>query len=258
MSPPRTLSALVGWPEPDGAVPLVLALGESPTVVVAGALVAGEGLREPELARMDRDEATALLERLSGQHGLAPVPFHVGLHYLLRVVEAAPEAPVGWDAVLEAIPNEVLLSGRVIDPLARQPTVAEAAEPDAGPLLDAESPVLFGVPPERFAGVHAPLLAALTGPELDHAAIASLVNQLADEALDPASRQRWVLALEMLTARALANPDERGAPLPRCAHQTALAMREGRPGSALPFVRGWVDRGLRELARLVIATGARA
>lgn len=258
MSAGRPISALIGWPEPDGATPLVLVVGEGPCVVVAGALVAGEGLREPELARMDPQEASDLLHRLQGQHGLAPAPFHVGLHYLLRAVEAAPEAPVGWDAVLEVIPSEVLLSGRVVDPLARQPTAAEPGPPDAGPLLDPEGPLLFGVPPDRFAALTEPLMAALSGPSLDHAAIAALVQQLSDEALDEGARARWILALELLTARSLSQPEGAGAAMARSAHQTALAMREGRSGSALPFVRGWVDRGLRELAHLAIATRGRA
>ena len=38
----------------------------------------------------------------------------------------------------------------------------------------------------------------------------------------------------------------------RCAHQTALALRAGWDGRAVPFVRGWVDLALRELAVMAL------
>ena len=252
MKPPL---ALLGLPEPDGAVPLVLVMGDGPCVLVAGALVAGEGLREPELARLPVDEASRLCAGIIGQHGLTVVPSHVGLHYLLRCVEGATTpAPEGWDALLDLLPPEVLTSGRLLDPLARQPSAPPETPPDPGALLDDEGEVRFGLLPSQLAPVLAPLMAALRPPGPDHEQINALVEQVADAALDAGARARWTLALETLTARALSS----NAPeLARAAHQTALAIRAGHPGRAVPFVRGWVDLALRELA-VTALRGARA
>jgi hypothetical protein len=247
MKPPL---ALLGLPEPDGAVPLVLVLGEGPCLLVAGALVAGEGLREPELARLSAEDAVRLTAGVVGQHGLQKVPSHVGLHYLLRAVEGeGVPAPEGWDAVLDAIPADVLTSGRLIDPLARQPQGPPEGPPDAGPLLEEEGELRFGVDPDHLSDALGPLLDALQPPGPDHAQINALVESLADAALDAGARLRWVFALEALTARALSAEDPETA---RCAHQTALALRAGWDGRAVPFVRGWVDLALRELAVMAL------
>jgi hypothetical protein len=247
MRPPL---ALLGAPEPDGAVPLVLVLGEGPCLLIAGALVAGEGLREPELARLSAEDAVRLTTGVVGQHGLQPVPSHVGLHYLLRVVEGeGATPPEGWDAVLDAIPADVLTSGRLIDPLSRQPQGPPAGPPEAGPLLAEDGELRFGVEADLLSDALEPLLEALQPPGPDHAQINALVESLADAALDAGARLRWTLALEVLTARALSADEHE---LARCAHQTALALRAGWAGRAVPFVRGWVDLALRELAMFAL------
>ena len=68
------------------------------------------------------------------------------------------------------------------------------------------------------------------------------ITQAADDALDKPARQAWSLALDALALRAKLAGD---VALAKSARHTSLAIMGGFYGSEVPFVRVWVERGLR-------------
>jgi hypothetical protein len=238
--------ALVGLPEADGAVPMVLVAGNGPCSLLAGSLVGGAGIREVEILELEGAAAQAILDRTVGQHGLLPMPLTTALHYLLPEVD--PETP-GWVSFLERVEAGALQTARLVDPLARQEKEPPSGVPAPGPLLDPSFGVVFGLSADQVEAFLVPLIEAVQHG--DRAGLTQIIAQAADDALDGPARARWALALDVLTVRGLSARD---FSLARAAHEYRLSIAAGRAGSELPFVRVWVERALQSMAELTLSS----
>jgi len=242
--------AALGLPEPDGAVPFVLigAPGlDGHTPLAAGMLSGGQGLRDVDGGNLPADEAQARFDAVLGHPGIGAVPIHLVLGLCLRAIEGA-DAPAAWAAVWASLSDGVRNTAQITDPLRGLDTTLkqdELAVPSA--LLHPEGPAMFGVPAAIVEDIVPQLLDTVAGVDFDDGMtapqrIAAFITQAADDALDKPARQAWSLALDALALRAKLAGD---VALAKSARHTSLAIMGGFYGSEVPFVRVWVERGLR-------------
>jgi hypothetical protein len=127
-------------------------------------------------------------------------------------------------------------------------------------LLHPEGPAMFGLPAEIVQDIVPQVLDTVAGQDFGDdmtpaARLAALITQAADDALDKTTRAAWSLALDTLALRAQLAED---TALAKSARHTSLAIIGGFYGSEVPFVRVWVERGLRlmvESARAMSGPG---
>ena len=260
MSGPR---AALGLPEPDGAVPFVLVGGpglDGHTPLAAGLLVGGQGLRDVDGGNLPADLAQERFDSVLQHPGIGLVPIHLVLGICLTAIDGA-DAPAAWAAVWSSVSDGVRNTAQITDPLrGLGSTLQQEALSEPSALLHPEGPAMFGLPPDIVEDIVPQLLDTIAGVDFEDGLtpdkrIAALITQAADEALDKSARAAWSLALDTLALRARLAGD---AALSKSARHTSLAITGGFYGSEVPFVRVWVERGLRlmvESARAMSGPG---
>ncbi len=250
-----TVTALLGLPEADGAVPFLVAVaGPGDAAVVAGTVTA-HGLVDPDAGELPTARLADVLERVRADGSLVAVPAHGVVHFLLHATEA-PEVAFLLSRLTPGTRN----AAQVLDPLRGEAARldVDALGADTSLLREGDQRVVFGLLPERADAALRPVLSALGaagGPAARRDALAVVIDETADAALDAGDgRARWTFALDTLTWRARATGD---AALAAGARQTALAIGGGQPGRSIPFVRGWVERQLAHLAQSALGAGRR-
>lgn len=243
--PPVTL---LGMPDPDGWIPfVVVSFGKTDTVAFAGLAGAHQGHRDCHHNHIGRSDARKLVHDARRGHDLHELPPHVAIHFLDRAFEEGGARPHEWEHFADLVGAGVVTSARVLDPLrGLDDTVDPAKLADVAPLLDRRHQLLFGVPEQQGQAAVAELVGALgSALEKDDASrtrrIKGILDDAADASLTEEARRAWTLAFDLVTVTA---GDRGEAPLRQAARQTALALRAGKAGRDIPFVRASVERQL--------------
>jgi len=253
----------LGLPEPDGAVPFVLVGapgldGQAP--LAAGLMVGGKGLRDVDGGTLPLNDAQSHFDAVLGHPGIKAVPIHLVLGLGLRALDSS-DAPQAWAAVWSSLSEGVRNTAQITDPLRGLPSQLkqdELAVPSA--LLHPEGPAMLGVAAPIVEDIVPQLLDTVAGVDFEDGMtapqrIAAFITQAADDVLDKPTRSAWSLALDALALNAKLHGD---VALAKSARHTSLAISGGYFGSEVPFVRVWVERGLRlmvESARAMSGPG---
>lgn len=242
--------ARLGVPDMEGYFPFVaMATGASETVLFFGAAGAGQGALEVEHTHVSRSGRRRVLEDARRDENLIEVPFHAALHLLEKAFEAGGNYPRGWDHLLENLDAGLVSTARLVDPLARLgQEIDEDLLAQVVPLLEGPSAIFLLSDPAVFTGPMEELRAILHSPlaqsELDEAErVAGVFNAMADSLVEGKHREVVALSLEVLALVSLAKGWEDVA---GPARHNALALREGRPGSRVPYVAMLVERILSD------------
>lgn len=246
-------AALLGPPEPDGAVPFVVAglPVDGQVTVAAGLMVGGQGLRDVDGSVVDVAAAEQIFLRSAGHHGLAAVPLHVALAFGDRVLrEGGARPPAPWTALWATVPDGTRATATMTDPLRRlDQTLVASFLARTEPWVEPDGHVIFGLTQSRLSEVIPPLLDALQQDTTDvdrQRAVVDAVADLSRQALDDDARAAWILGMDVLSVIHDSGDAHRSA------RHTALAMREGMTGDQIPFVRIWVERALRSTMELAL------
>ncbi len=250
--PPR---ALLGLPDPSGGFPFVcIAFSREDGCACAGLASAGQGHSDADHAHVTRSTARGILDGARRDQHLLDVPFHVALHFVQSAfAQGGRGHPHGWDHMIASVPEGVLTSARLLDPLAGQPAVlSEDALHDIEPLLDPRGGVFLSLSEPLMHQSFTKVMAALTSAiELDDEArrqrIQSIIDETADDLLDATSRRTWTLAMDVTTYLAGLQDNE---PLQTAARHTALALRADRAGRDIPFITHWVNIQLQSAVEM--------
>lgn len=241
--------ARIGPPDHEGYFPFVaMATGATETVLFFGAAGAGQGAMEVEHTHVSRSGRRRVLEDAQRDENLVEVPFHAALYLLERAFEAGGNYPRGWDHLIENLDPGLVSTARLVDPLARLGSAVDEDQlAQVVPLLDGPGAFYMFSQPEIFGGATEELTSIVGSPlaqsALDEAdRIQKVYDRLADQLVE-ADKQREVYALSLdvlaLVAQAKGWEDV-AAP----ARHNALALRDGRPGSGVPYVSLLVERML--------------
>jgi len=245
--------ALVGLPQADGYIPFVfVAFGDGGAAVCAGTFGGYQGAREDQCMETSRSEARRILKQGASQHGLYQVPFHEGLHFALRAFSDGLRAPEGWEEFQTWVDPATWRAAKVLDPMAGWPDVLDDdALHQATAILDPEGKgLVFGLPETVAEGAMEEIFKALSSPlELDddtrRERIASAVGAAADLAVDGPGQATWTFALQV-AAWWFRHLDDGEAE--QAAWHAGLALRDGRRGRDIPFIRVWTERQLAVVA----------
>ena len=250
--PPVTL---LGYPDPEGWFPfMVMSFGAEETVAFAGLAGAGFGQKDCYHSHVGRSDAKKLVYDARRGHDLHELPPHVALHFLDRAFDEGGNRPHEWAHFADLVGPGVITSARLLDPMRDHAQVLdEAALRNVEPLLDRRHQLLFGLTEEVGAAAVGELVGALQSAlELNDdtraARLKSVLDAAADQALTEESRRAWALALD-LTARIAV--DRGDGDLALSARHTALAIRAGKAGHEVPFVRASVERQLAHVTEAV-------
>jgi hypothetical protein len=250
--PPPT--ALLGMPLQDGYFPYaVMSYGAEGGVICAGLAGPTQGFKDDEHAHMGRSKARQTWDDLARKSGWFEVPFHAALFFAETAFkEADGKFPNGWAHVLENVAKEDQDGARMFDPLRDQEQeIDDAALKNVDDLLDGEHRVAMMLDEQGVVwGIEQMVELQKSPLELSEATkrerVADIVRTSADRGLTKQTRATWALALDVTAylCKRLGNDEMRKA-----ARSTALAVRAGKAGSEIPYVRAMVERLLEPLSR---------
>lgn len=252
---------LLGLPQGDGYFPyILLSHSQSGACVSAGVAGSGQGFQDSDHAHVGRSKARQIVDNARKDHNLVEVPFHVAMHFCERAFdEGGGERPHGWGHMLSSVPEGILNTARLVDPLGRQETELDASKlANVDSLLEGERRVVFNLE-ERISGPAVDAVMEVLDSKLSiddddkKRRVAREVAGAVDLAFEGHARTTWTLAMDVLSAIAeIAGWDNER----ELARHTSLALQSGRKGSDIPFFRVWTERQLAAVGEMILAVRA--
>ena len=251
LPPPVTL---IGMPDPHAWLPfVVVSFSRSETVAFAGLAGAAFGHRDTHHSHLPRSEARKLIHDARRGHELHELPPHVALHLLGRAFSEGGATPHEWEHFSDLVGAGVMTSAQVLDPFRSRPQEIDAdVLADVAPLLDDRQQLVVGLSEEQGSRAVAEIMGALQSKlEVDDDSrkrrLKRVLDEVADEALDERSRKAWAFALDVV---ALVAADRGEEAVSNAAWHTSLALKEGRAGRDIPFIRANVERQLATITEI--------
>ncbi len=246
---------LLGLPEGDGSCPFVLLdLQGGQASLVAGRASTLEGIVDAEVGTVPREAASRIAEQVKREHRMATVPGHVLLHVIERAVLESGVQPEAWAEVRDNLDQGLVNTARLVDPLAKQERELDLELLDRStPLAHPKHGVFFELPHEVAEPVFGRILDILQGPgtpDERSEAIGVIVGETATAAVAGPARAAWSLGMDVVTVLSAQEGQEE---LRSAARHTALALRSGRAGADIPWVRVWTERQLAHAVEQLMA-----